>query len=210
MSQLSAKLQLLQQPLAAVGQRTVADQHHPIPAVQRERRAAPHQRVHHAHGQAVALQRVGRAAAHHKAGRSPCLEQPRPPGVQIHREQVQRGAGFLIGAFQVQRHIDKPRGTFGGKACPQKLRGQLGSHPPVHRSGAARTHTVAQQHLRPPGGVAKLVKGIPADRLPLGGAGRCAELRGKQRALAEGERCHRAAVRNLRQCHIPAAQTADF
>ena len=99
MAQAGAELQLLRKPFGAIGQRTVADQHHPVPAVQRKGGAAAHETFQHAHGQAGALQHAGQAAPHQKAGRGPSLEQPRPACVKIHRQQVQRGAGFLLGAL---------------------------------------------------------------------------------------------------------------
>ena len=210
MAQPRAELQLLHQPVAAVRKGTVTDQHHPIPGVQRKGRGPPHQTVQHPHRQAGAVQHPGHTAPYQKARCRPRLKQPGPPGVEIHRQQIERGPGLLLGSLQPKGHIYKPGGALGRKACPQQLSCQLGGHLAVHRCRPSGAHAVAQQHLGAAARITELIQRIAADALPRRRVGRRTELRRKQRPLTESQHRDGAAVGDLGQIHIPAAEAAHL
>ena len=210
MAQFGAELQLLHQPVAPVGQRTVADQHDPVPGVQRKRRAPSHQTVQHTHRQACTVQHPRHAAAHQKARCGARFEQPGPPGVQVHRQQVQRRPGLLLGSLQAERHVHQPGSALRCEPGAQQLCRQLGRHLTVHGGGAARTHAVAQKHLRPPARVAELVQRVAADALPAGCVRRRAKFNGKQRFFTKAQHRDRAAVGDFGRIHVAAADAAHL
>ncbi len=78
-AQAGAELQLLRQPFGTIGQRTVADQHHPVPAVQRKGGAAAHETFQHAHGRLAPSSMRGRPPRTKKLGAAPALNNPARP-----------------------------------------------------------------------------------------------------------------------------------
>ena len=78
-AQAGAELQLLRQPFGAIGQRTVADQHHPVPAVQCKVVLRPTRLSSTPMGRLAPSSMRGRPPRTKKLGAAPALNNPARP-----------------------------------------------------------------------------------------------------------------------------------